>query len=382
MPDGTLRQWGSTFGFSSPVPTVGLLGGLPAITQVSVAETSALAVDAGGRLWAWGYNVDGVLGDGSTLHSALPHRVRGVGGAGDLTGIVQASMGFDHALALRFDGTVFAWGRNTSGQLGDGSTTGRTTPVQVPGLTGVTRVVSSFGFSLALRSDGTVWAWGTNVDGELGIGVTDTAAHPVPVQVSGLSGVTQIAAGWRHAMAVAGATATVWAWGDNTHGALGGGIHFFETLPITIGLSNVVQISAGFFTSAAILSDGSLWTWGNDTFVPSSLGRTGRSDAPGQVTVQDPASGATLSLQVAVGAGHSLLIAVNAATVPDLTDLTVAQARQALLASGLVLGQQSVVFSCEAVGRVLRQSPSAGTARPLGSAVNVTIGSRNGRPCP
>src|SRR5262249_14724569 len=159
-------------------------------------------------------NGDGELGDGTRNPTAFPQPVRGPDGTGQLTGVVAADVGFDHSLAVRSDGTVWAWGLNAAGQLGDGTTNAHFTPPQVIGLTGVVQVVASFDFSLALRSDGTVWAWGTNIEAELGIGTTDTAAHPVPVQVSSLSGVTQIAAGWRHGMAVAGASASVWAWGD------------------------------------------------------------------------------------------------------------------------------------------------------------------------
>ena len=104
-----------------------------------------------------------------------------------------------HSLALKSDGTVWAWGYNNYGQLGDGTTTDRHTPVSVSGLTGVTAIAGGYGHSLALKSDGTVWAWGYNSYGQLGDGTT-TDRH-TPVDVSGLSGVTAIAGGgsiaWR-----------------------------------------------------------------------------------------------------------------------------------------------------------------------------------------
>src|SRR6185312_15197966 len=106
--------------------------------------------------------------------------------------------GGTHVLALKSDGTVWAWGSNTSGQLGDGTTTQRAAPVQVTGLSGVTAIAAGSNHSLAVKSDGTVWAWGTNAAGQLGDGTTGATPHPTPAQVPGLSGVTAIAAGGSH----------------------------------------------------------------------------------------------------------------------------------------------------------------------------------------
>ena len=139
---------------------------------------------------------------------------------GDMT---AASAGDHHTLAIREDGTVWAWGRNSDGQLGDGSTTNRPLPVQVAGLSNVIQVAGGGAHSLALRNDGTVWAWGRNYDGQLGNGTVagdEPLPVTVPVRVSGLSGVIQIAAGARHSMALKG-DGTVWTWGANTSGQLG-----------------------------------------------------------------------------------------------------------------------------------------------------------------
>ena len=124
----------------------GLGGG---VVQVSAGAFHGLAVTSGGTVWAWG--------GGTLTSSSTPVQVPG------LTGVVQVAAGVSHSLALRSDGTVWAWGYNQYGQVGDGVTGGvRLTPVEVTGLTGVTKISAGGGFSLALRSDGTVWAWGLN----------------------------------------------------------------------------------------------------------------------------------------------------------------------------------------------------------------------------
>jgi len=140
-------------------------------------------------VWAWGWNYRGQLGDGSTTDHLTPVQVC------DLTGVTAiAAYGFScHSLALKRDGTVWAWGGNSKGQLGDGSTTNRLTPVQVRDLTGVTAISGGGHHSLALKADGTAWAWGYNWDGELGDGTnTDRLT---PVQVRNLTGVLALSGG-------------------------------------------------------------------------------------------------------------------------------------------------------------------------------------------
>jgi alpha-tubulin suppressor-like RCC1 family protein len=164
------------------------------VVQVSAGNSYALALTSDGSVWAWGGNGSGQLGDGTTTESNVPVQVT------DLTGIVAVSAGSDVSVALRSDGTVWTWGGNTGGDLGDGTTTASSTPVEVTGLTGVTQIAAGGAFVLALRSDGTVWAWGSNESGELGTGTGSDS--DVPVQVTGLSRVTAIAAGADDSMAV------------------------------------------------------------------------------------------------------------------------------------------------------------------------------------
>jgi alpha-tubulin suppressor-like RCC1 family protein len=147
---------------------------------------------------------------------------------GGLSGVKALGAGKSHSLAVLNDGTVRAWGQNGGGGLGDGTTTRRATPVPVQGLGGVGKlenivaVDGGEGHSLALAADGTVYAWGQNTQGQLGLGVADSRSHSLPEQVPGLSGITAIAAGYRYSLALKD-DGTVYAWGQNSNGELGNG---------------------------------------------------------------------------------------------------------------------------------------------------------------
>jgi alpha-tubulin suppressor-like RCC1 family protein len=190
-------------------------GFLSGVSAVSTGRSHALAVKDDGTAWAWGGNADGQLGDGTTSDSSTPVQVRGPAGSGPLAGLTKVSAGGDYSVALKNDGTVWAWG---TGYLGNGS--GYTTsaiPVQVKGaggtgnLTGVAGISAGVAHTMALKADGTVWAWGA---GSLGSG----GSSAVPVQVKGfggvgyLTGVVAVAAGDHRSVALRG-DGSVWEWG-------------------------------------------------------------------------------------------------------------------------------------------------------------------------
>jgi alpha-tubulin suppressor-like RCC1 family protein len=173
---------------------------------------------------------------------------------------MSVEAGWSFSMALKQDGTVWAWGDNYYGQLGDGTTTGRTTPTQVAGLLGATAIVTGHHHALALKQDGTVWAWGYNYAGQLGDGTSFTRI--TPVQVSGLSGITGIEADITHSLALK-QDGTVWAWGDNYVGQLGDGTTIQRTSPVQVpGFSGAVSVQAGGGHSLALKQDGTVWTWG------------------------------------------------------------------------------------------------------------------------
>jgi alpha-tubulin suppressor-like RCC1 family protein len=158
-------------------------------------ESFSLALKSDGTIWAWGENAIGQLGDGTTTERHTPVQV----GTPPLGEVTAVAAGQGHNLALRSDGTVWAWGLNARGELGDGTTTDRLTPVQVQNLSGIKAIGAGDNHSLAVRSDGTVWAWGFNIRGQLGDGTT-TDRH-TPVQVQNLSGITAVAGGQNFSLA-------------------------------------------------------------------------------------------------------------------------------------------------------------------------------------
>jgi alpha-tubulin suppressor-like RCC1 family protein len=203
---------------------------------------------------AWGSNSHGQLGDGSTLDRTAPV------GASGLTDAVAVAAGAAHSYALRSDGRVSAWGRGDAGQLGHGGTTDRLTPATIPSLSGVVAIASGANHGLALLSDGTLKAWGDNQRGQLGDGTQDNGLSPVAV--IGLDNLTAVAAGSGHSLAVQG-DGTVWAWGRNDGGQLGDGTTTDSAVPVrVIGLDDVRAVAAGGMTSVALRADGSVWVWG------------------------------------------------------------------------------------------------------------------------
>jgi len=176
--DGT-QSAGSSFQSTFPVQVVGAggVGFLTGITALASDYYFSMALDNTGQVWTWGYNFYGQLGDGTTNDSWTPVAVSG------LTNITAIAAGSSEAYALKNDGTVWAWGANWNGQLGDGTTNPSLTPVQVggAGFTNVTAIAGGAGHGLARKSDGTLWAWGGNFSGQLGDGTTTARSTPVQV---------------------------------------------------------------------------------------------------------------------------------------------------------------------------------------------------------
>jgi len=260
-------QLGNNSTADSHVPVTTL--GLAKTTVLAAGEYHSLAVRATGMVWAWGSNADGQLGNNSTIDSSTPVPVSG------LTGATSVAGGALHSLVVKSDGTVWAWGFNNHGQLGNNSTTLSTVPVQVSGLTGATAVAGGTSHSVALKSDGTVWTWGMNTQGQLGNNSTTDSL--VPVQVSGLTGVVAVAAGSNHTLALK-SDGTVWAWGYNNHGQLGNNSTVNSLVPVQVsGLSGVSALSSGWFYSLALKSDGTVWAWGMNT--QGQLGNNSTTDS-------------------------------------------------------------------------------------------------------
>ena len=312
--DGSVWAWGSNGsgqlgdGTTTDRLTPVRVSGLSGVVAVAAGANHSLALKSDGSVWAWGYNVYGQLGDGTTISRTTPVQVNG------LSGIVALGAGGDHSLGVKSDGSVWAWGYNLLGQLGDGTTTDRLTPVRVSGLSGVVAVAAGANHSLALKSDGSVWAWGSNGWGQLGVTGTD---RPTPVQVSGLSGVVAVDADSVNSLALK-SDGSVWAWGSNLYGQLGdGSTTSSRSMPVQVsGLSGAVAVSAGYYHSLALKSDGTLWAWGDND--------TGQLGDGGSVSRSRPVRVLGLQGAAAVSAGGYSSLAVAAATLTPIGESTTA----------------------------------------------------------
>ena len=279
LKDGKLWAWGLGWrgelgdgngkDSATPVTVLDPTGKEPlsGVESLSASGAHVLARCAGGKLMAWGYNSNGQIGIGTTADKqVLPAAVLDSSGKKPLDGVIAAAAGAYHSLAVREDGTVWAWGCNMNGRLGDGTETDRHLPVQVKGLEKAVAVAAGVKHSLALCADGTVWAWGDNLYGALGDGTN--VEELAPVRVPGLTGVTAIAAGWHHSLALR-ADGSVWAWGCNHFGQLGVGSNVDSKVPAQVKgpdgnakLDEVKFIAVGGLCTFAVRTDGTVWSWG------------------------------------------------------------------------------------------------------------------------
>lgn len=313
--DGTVWAWGrdnmGQLGDDSvsmdkkmPVQTFGLSG----VIAISAGIYHSMALKSDGTVWAWGSNSNSRLGDGTTILRRTPVQVKGAGGVGFLTDVIAISAGANHSMALKSDGTVWAWGRNsTNKELGDETSVNRATPVQVTRLTGATVIAAGGGNSFAIGPDNAVWAWGKGWPSAF-----------IPARIWGpggegtLNGITQISTNFYtstsyHSLALK-SDGTVWAWGDNNNGQLGDGTATDSNTPVQVlGLSDVIAIAAGGRFSMALKSDGTVWTWGNNGGRLGD-GTTVQRYTPVQVVGEGGIGYLAAVITISAGTNHSLAL--------------------------------------------------------------------------
>ena len=308
--DGTLWTWGiNTFGQlgdntttrrSTPVTT---FLGENNWKQVSGGGSHTVAIKTDGTLWTWGYNAFGQLGINATTTRTTPVQV-----FGSATNWKQVSGGGSHTVAIKTDGTLWTWGYNYNGQLGINATTQRNTPVTTfLGGSDWKQVAAGGNHTLAIKTDGTLWTWGYNVVGQLGINTSGTdILTPVTTFVGG-SNWKQVAGGSTHTAAIK-TDGTLWTWGDNSSGELGINNTSNRSIPVTtfVGGSNWKQVDGGTNHTVAIKTDGTLLIWGGNSY--SQLGINLSAASNGRTTPVTTFAGGTNWKQVACGGNHTVAI--------------------------------------------------------------------------
>jgi alpha-tubulin suppressor-like RCC1 family protein len=302
-PDGTVWAWGDNqFGEVGDGTTIDRhtprqTRTVSNMVAVACGSGFTIALKADGSVWSWGHNNDGQLGDASLEtqnNYSTPQKIS------TLSNIVSIAAGFFSGYALRNDGVVFAWGANTNGQIGDGTTVRRRTPVQVSGITNAVAISAGDYTGFAVLSDGTVRAWGSNQSGQAGVGSSDNNKL-TPVQVSSLSNIVAVAGGGSHSLAL-DSNHLVWAWGDNSYGQVGDGTTTLRTSPVLLSLTNIDSIAAGENHSLAT-GGGVVEAWGRNN--NGQLGDGTISNRHSPVTI----SGFAQPIAIAAGSQHSLLAA-------------------------------------------------------------------------
>ena len=349
--DGTVYAWGrneygqlgnGVIATNSPIPvavkTTGTSMDGKTITQVAAGATHSLALATDGTIYAWGKNEYGQLGNDSTINSPVPVAVKTTGTPMDGKKIIQIHAGYEHSLALASDGTVYTWGRNNFGQLGKNDATDAHIPAAVRTLGTpmadkvIVQLAAGNSQSMALASDGTVYTWGWNQYGQLGNGATTNSRIPVAVVTTGtsLAGkvVSQIAAGNAHALAMTD-DGTVYTWGWNQHGQLGNNSTINSSLPVIVKTTGtplagkmITQIASGGSPNSLVLAnDGTMYTWGWNRYGQLGNGTTGMdAKTPVAVSTAPPSALAPSAPKVTFdGIEATNVTTINSATITATT---------------------------------------------------------------
>lgn len=298
--DGGVKCWGAndsgqlgdgtTTTRNRPVSVVGLSSG---VASVKTGQMHSCARTTSGGLKCWGFNTDGQLGNGTNTASSTPVDVFGL-----QSGVTNFSVGWNHNCAVTSSGGAVCWGYSGSGQLGYGSTTAKNKPVSVTGLSsGVAMLSAGANHTCAVTTSGNLSCWGYNGGGQLGTGTNTSSSTPVSV---GLSGISSVATGGNHSCAVTSGGA-VWCWGGNMSGQVGDGTtNSGRWYPVSTISTGVSSVSLGGNSSCALTSAGNLLCWG-----ANNNGQLGLGDASWRLVPTTVSSGVS---KVSVGNTHTCAI--------------------------------------------------------------------------
>ena len=304
--DGTLWTWGdnsngqlgdnTTTQRSTPVTT---FAGGTNWKQVVCGDRHISAIKTDGTLWTWGRNNNGQLGINNTTNPICTPVTTFAGG----TNWKQVDCGGYHTAAIKTDGTLWTWGAGSSGQLGNNTTTNRSTPVTTfAGGTNWKQVSGGNFYTSAIKTDGTLWTWGSNYNGQLGDNTSTNRSIPVTT-FAGVTNWKQVSSGGFHTAAIrTDGTLWTWGWNGSANGQLGNNTTTQRSTPVTTfaGGTNWKQVSNGRDYTAAIKTDGTLWTWGR-----ANNGQLGNNITTSIYTPVTTFAGGTNWKQVSGGGAHT-----------------------------------------------------------------------------
>ncbi|MDI2125244.1 hypothetical protein [Yinghuangia seranimata] len=428
--DGAVLAWGKNFNgrvgdgttthrvVPVPVCAVGAVSTgrpcaqfLTGARDVAVMSAASYALLNDGTVAAWGANGRGQLGDGTTAEHGVPTRVCAVGATAPcgqyLSGIVAISPGgyaSNQMLALDAAGRVYAWGANDSGQLGDGTTTDRSTPVRVcaPGQTApcaayldnAVSVATGSGHSIAATTTGAAYAWGTGYAG-IGDGTNGPALTPSQVCAVGatapcgshLAGITKVY-GHSNTFAALDGAGNLYMWGDGGTGKIGDGTTDSHATPVAVcapgqtspcagHLTGVAKVAVGLDHTMAVLTNGDLYTWGGNTQGELGTGTTDGRTSPGRAcAVAATAPCAAYLTRVTSIAAAGVSIAVQGPPTPDLAVTTTAAVSGLLLPTVTVTAKVDNVGSAATTGSTLTFSYPSGFTNPVAAGCTVNTSAR------
>ncbi len=242
--------------------------------KISASESHSATVDNFGSLWMWGDNSDGQIGDGTNQNCTEPKKI--------MDDVKMVSLGTSHSVAVKKDGTLWAWGDNSDGQIGDGTNQSCTEPKKI--MDDVKMVSAGYGYTVAVKKDGTLWAWGDNSDGQLGTSSVESTNNPIQVEKN----VSQVYASYEFFTLIVKNDGSLWGSGNNKFGTLASSGKFGKkSYSFVKIMDDVVSASAGGYTAYAIKKDGSLWAWGNNMFGGIGVGEPSDSTISVPTKVMD-----------------------------------------------------------------------------------------------
>jgi alpha-tubulin suppressor-like RCC1 family protein len=260
---------------SSPVQ----VGSLKTWSLVKMGTYNSVGVTNNGSLWTWGGNTYGQLGRSNLTNASSPVQV------GALTNWSIVASGSNHVFAIKTDNSLWSWGWNAGGQLGQLDTVDRSSPVQVGNLTNWSSVSGGDLFSAAIKTDGTLWTWGSNLRGQLGLNIAYSNNINSPTQVGSLTNWKIVSCNTTSAAAVK-TDGTLWSWGNNNQGQLGLNINptIYRSSPVQVGaLTTWSNIVCGALHTMAIKTDGTLWSWGYNASGQLGINAVTNRSSPVQV---------------------------------------------------------------------------------------------------